>query len=467
MRRGWIIGLLLLLPAGALLAFGPRRTADIPPDRVVVRYWEKWAGAEGRAIQELVDEFNRTVGADRRIHVQYVSLGSMISERLLVACAGGDPPELAGLFDYAVPQYADLGALEPLDPFIVGGVSDPDLAPQRHDDPESRSETAPTLVVRQDDFVPALWDIGVYRSRLYALPSTPFSVALYYNKGLFRQAGLDADHPPKTMAELEAFGERLTKFAADGRLERVGFLPSPKVMNWWHWFWPYFFGMTPDESGTFRIDSPAGLGALRWVANYRERFGADRTQAFEQGLGIVLEGAQNPFMAGRVAMIHQGPWMANLIQRYTPSLDFGVAAFPSDGPDGRRPVFVSSDVLVIPKGAKHPRHALVFLDWFMRQDVLERLCKAHGKNSPFKSPRDDFFREHPNSHAREHHELANSPSAFGYPKMTTWPQVTHELLTTVNNVWFGIATPEAAARDGQRRIDEIVAQYEQVASRRR
>jgi len=478
-RHDWLIGL-ILLPAAGLIAFGPRRMADVPADRTIVRYWESWAGVEGQAIQALVDEFNRTVGCERQIHVQYVSLGSMLTERLLVACAGGDPPDMAGLFHFAVPQYAELGALEPLDRWI-----------------DNRAQ--PSLNVRRDEFVPALWDIGVYGGRLYALPSTPFSVALYYNRQLFREAGLDPDRPPQTMAELEASTERLTRFAPDGSIEVAGFLPSPKAMNWWHWFWPYFFGMDaasqsigsrseirdtrapasesrktaptdalPSEGGQpFAIDSPAGLAALRWIAHYRERFGVERTQVFEQGLGVVVEGAQNPFMAGRVAMIHQGPWMANFIERYKPSLDYGVAAFPSACPDGRRPVFVSSDVLVLPKGARHTREAVVFLNWLMRQDVLERLCKAHGKNSPFKAPRDDFFAGHPNPHARMHHELANSPDAFGYPKLTTWPQVNHELLNAVNNVWGGLATPEQAARDTQRRIDDIVRGYERVATRRR
>ncbi|HEY3242765.1 MAG TPA: ABC transporter substrate-binding protein [Phycisphaerae bacterium] len=440
--RKIIIITLLGVPAGALLLFGPRRTADVPCDRTIVRYWESWAGVEGRAVQELIDEFNRTVGAQRGVFVQYVSLGSMIHERLLAACAGGDPPDVAGLFAFALPQYAELGALEPLDADL------------------------PALGIRPTEFVPALWQIGVYHGRTYGLPSTPFTIAMYYNRRLFRAAGLDPDRPPTTFDELRAFSERLTRTAPDGSLQTVGFLPSPKVLNWWHWCWPFFFGDPLDEQGRYRIDSAAGVRALEWVASYRDRFGAERTQVFEQGLGIVVEGAQNPFMAERVAIIHQGPWMANFIRRYTPDLDYAVAAFPSARPDGSRPVLVCSDLLVLPRGARHPREARLFLGWLMQQPVLERLCKAHGKISPFRTPGPDFFRDHPNPFIQIHHELAASPAAFGYPKMPTWPQIEHDVLTAVNNVWFGLGTPRDEARAAQQRIDAAVAAYERLARMR-
>ena len=93
--RGVVLGLVLGLPAVGLLVFGPRAKEGTVPDRVVVRYWEKWTGVEAEAMRKIVDRFNATVGADQKIWVEYCSV-SNVDHRTLIATAGGDPPDVAG-----------------------------------------------------------------------------------------------------------------------------------------------------------------------------------------------------------------------------------------------------------------------------------------------------------------------------------------------------------------------------------
>lgn len=45
---------------------------------------------------------------------------------------------------------------------------------------------------------------------LYTLPTGQLTVRLLYNRTLFRQAGLDPDAPPETLAELESYAQRIT-----------------------------------------------------------------------------------------------------------------------------------------------------------------------------------------------------------------------------------------------------------------
>jgi ABC-type glycerol-3-phosphate transport system substrate-binding protein len=59
----------------------------------------------------VVDDFNRS---QARIHVRYL-VTSAIDQKSMIAIAGGDPPDVIGLWNYNVPGYAESGALIALD----------------------------------------------------------------------------------------------------------------------------------------------------------------------------------------------------------------------------------------------------------------------------------------------------------------------------------------------------------------
>jgi len=111
-RKGILVGLCLL--AAVILLFGPRAGSDLPPGRVVIQYWEKWNGPEADVMRDIVKDFNRTIGREKGIFVEYLSI-SRIDQKTLVSTAAGVPPDIAGLWDTQLAQFAAMDALEPLD----------------------------------------------------------------------------------------------------------------------------------------------------------------------------------------------------------------------------------------------------------------------------------------------------------------------------------------------------------------
>jgi ABC-type glycerol-3-phosphate transport system substrate-binding protein len=217
-----IIFSLLILAGLAFVIYGsPRRDDHIPADFVVIRYWEKWVGNEGAQMQEIVDDFNRTVGREKRIFVKYMSM-SNVDKKTLVAISAGVPPDIAGLWDQQVAQFAALGAVEPLDDLAAAhGITD-------------------------QTYTPVYWNGCRYDGKLYGLVSTPAAIALHYNKKVFqenaaqlRAAGLDPDRPPRTLEELDRYAEILTKRGPYGRIDRAGYLP---LQSWYVPFTSYWFG---------------------------------------------------------------------------------------------------------------------------------------------------------------------------------------------------------------------------------
>src|SRR5688572_20939197 len=157
----WSVVAALAGGALALLALGPRAGDAFPDDRVIVDYWEKWTGDEERAMRRVVDEFNDTVGREKRIFVRYLST-SAIEQKTLVATAAGDPPDVAGLYNQNIPQYASHDALEPLDEF------------------------AASFGITAESYKKVFWDECRFEGRLYGLVSSAYDLGLYYNTGMLQ-----------------------------------------------------------------------------------------------------------------------------------------------------------------------------------------------------------------------------------------------------------------------------------------
>lgn len=402
-----IVSAVLVLCALGILVFGPRANQSIPADRrgdVVVEYWEKWVGPESAAMQQIVDDFNNTVGRQKHIYVRYVST-SEVQYKTLLAIAGGVPPDVAGLWHDVVVQYGSLGALEPLEKMA-----------------EDHGITA-------DDYKPVYWNACHYNGHLYALVSTPGAVALFYNKRIFQQsaaelrrAGLDPDRPPRTLDELDRYADALNVFSVDanGRrhLERAGYVPMEP--GWYITETQLWFGTDVwDESAQrFILNDPRVVRAYRWIQSYSKKIGGDEIREFS-GQNDPTKGGfatpQNAFIAGRVVMEQQGPWMANFIHNLKPEMDqdWAAAPFPSAVPGMNDVTFCPFDALMIPKGAKHKAEAFEFIAYVNRQDVMEKLCSSHCKNSPLAKVSQDFLDHHRNPYIRVFEELASSPNAYG------------------------------------------------------
>ncbi len=290
-----------------------------PEGRVRVSYWEKWTGMEKEAMESIIGDFNRSQST---IWVDYQSV-SQYQQKTLVATAGGDPPDIAGLLAADIADFAEKNALVPLDDLMRG------------------------THLRRESFLPVYWDMGVYREHVWAVVSVPIVVSLHWNKDLFAKAGLDPERPPRTIAELDAYAQKLTTFK-DGRIEQLGFTPADT--NWWPYGWGFWFGAKLWDGGEhITIDSPENIRAFSWFQSNATRYDAGQLQNFTSSFGNFAS-AQNPFLSGKLAMVLQGVWMGNFIQKLSPGMHWGAGPFPSEKEGGPPVAIVDADMLVIPTG---------------------------------------------------------------------------------------------------------------------
>ncbi len=397
--------------------------ADTYKGRIKVDYWEQWTGFEGAAMQRLVDKFNES---QDKIWVNKQTI-SEVNQRFLVSVSGNNPPDISSIFYVSIPSYAEKGALMSLD------------------------ELAHEYGIREEDYLPIFWKMLTYRGHLYALPTTSSSLALHYNKKLFREAGLDPDRPPRTLQELDRMAEQLTQYDEQGRMKVIGF--SPSIPGWWPTIWGAWFGGDIwDRKETPTINSEAYIKALEWVQSYAKKYGVMTLQNFKSGFGT-FSSPQNPFLSSLVAMELQGVWMHNFIEKYKPDFEYGVAPFPSAIPGLEDVSMVETDILVIPSNARHPREAFEFLAFVQKQENLEQLCLDHRKFTPLRTVSQEFWDTHPNPNIKLFYRLATSPDATYYPMLPVWSEMYDEIMSAYTEIWLLKKTPREALNAVQEKIN--------------
>jgi multiple sugar transport system substrate-binding protein len=462
-----LIVCLLILTASVILLFGPRSGAGLPTDRVIVTYWEKWTGNEATQMKQIVNDFNNSVGKDKGIYVHYLSI-SDVNKKTLISTAAGDPPDLAGLWDNNIVQFAASDALEPLENYA-----------------NSRNITS-------GKYKKVYWDACVYENHLWALPTTPMATALLWNKRIFHEkakelkaAGLDPDRAPRTLEEFDQYCRAIDTFKTfpDGskRIALAGHIPMEP--GWYMNEMPYYFGGDVADVANNRLTflSPPCLEAFNWIRSYSQRLGTDMVSDFRSGFGS-FNSAQNAFITHEVAMVLQGPWMANYIEDLAPSMnrvkwtkeeerklprerrkenyEWGFAPFPAA--HGLQNVsYCALDVLCIPKTAKHKKEAFEFIAYVSRQDVMEKLCMLHCKNSPLASVSQNYLENHPNPYIEIFDTLAAAPNAHGTPQIPVYPQVEQELTNAVERIFLQQSSTDDALRQAQ---DRAQAKWNQFSS---
>lgn len=171
-----------------------------------------------------------------------------------------------------------------------------------------------------DDFTPGFMGNSILENKTWSIPFQRSTVVLYYNKDLFREAGLDPEKPPQNWDELVAYGKALTKSGQWG-LE----IPSDGNPSWI--FSSFFMQQghhVVNEAGTeVAFDSPAVIEALEFI------------QSLSKVHKIMPEGVikwgdvPNNFAAGKTAMVyHTTGSIGNLRNTMDPA-KIGIAPLPA------------------------------------------------------------------------------------------------------------------------------------------
>ncbi len=180
--------------------------------------------------------------------------------------------------------------------------------------------------------------------KLYSLPQARSMPVFYYNKKLFKEAGLDPEKAPKDWNELRAAAIKLTKGDA-----QVGF--GIQIGNPW-WYFQSAVESSGAEVSKFNADGKAfptfnEPEAVKALQRWYDLVYVDKAATIYVGQGLsTWEKLQADFISGKTAMMYiTTGWMNNIIK--TSQFEVGVAMLAA-GPTGVRKVPTGGNGLVMP-----------------------------------------------------------------------------------------------------------------------
>jgi sn-glycerol 3-phosphate transport system substrate-binding protein len=262
--------------------------------------------AVGGPITKIIDgyaaQFNKE-NPDYNVTPVYSGTYQETIVKVLTAHKAGKPPTSAILLSTDTFTLADEGAIAPIDDFVK---TDADRAWLK-------------------SFFPAFLLNGQFDNKTWGVPFQRSTVVLYWNKELFKEAGLDPNKPPQTWAETISMGQKLTKKDASGKVTQWGIqVPSSGFPYWlFQGFSTQNGAILANPAGNaVKYDDPKVVGALQYWVDLSRKHGIHPPGVVEWGT------TPRDFMERKVAMI----WTTtgNLTNiRSNAKFDFGVAMLPA------------------------------------------------------------------------------------------------------------------------------------------
>lgn len=237
MRFRLVLGMILL----ALITLGASSQAANQRLEVWIMQTGNPDGAQ-KVLQKVNAQFNQK-HPGVRVNISWIPWSSA-QQKFIISIVGRMAPDLAEVGTTWNPDFAAMGALENLQPYV-------------------------TKWGYRSDLNPALLTNATYNGRLYGLPWYAGNRAVYYRKDWFAAAGIDKF--PVTWQEFVEVAKKLTvDLNQDGKIDRYGFSvngASPHEFLPLIWMNKGEIAIKTSRGWKAMIDSPPAREALQWFAD--------------------------------------------------------------------------------------------------------------------------------------------------------------------------------------------------------
>jgi multiple sugar transport system substrate-binding protein len=267
----------------------------VPSPQPIVLKLSGWSSSpsEQRLLNQVLRDFEATHPA---IKVRFEVIADQYMDVIKTRLIGDAAPDVFYLDSIEAPFLIQQNVLEPLDSYI-------------------------TQALDLEDFEPNLLQPFVQQNQVYGLPKDFSTLALFYNRKAFSDAGLS--QAPEDWKDLLIASKKLTiDRNNDGKPDQYGLGILPELPRLMHQIVAYG-GQVVDQNGNATFASDAGIKGANLV---EQQYRGDRTSA--RAVDVGTNNGSEMFGQGKAAMVIEGNWAIPYLQDTFPDLDFATAEVP-------------------------------------------------------------------------------------------------------------------------------------------
>lgn len=213
-----------------------------------------------------------------------------------------------------------------------------------------------------------------YNGKLYGIPGNAATFSFWYNKEIFKKAGLDPNKPPTNWDELLEYAQQIVE---NTDAYGIGLnLGRPEDMTQLLLGSLYYSATNTnfvDSTGRALFNSPEGIKAIQFMVDLVNKYKVTQPNPEEYTKGDL----RLLFRDGKTAMTFDGPWIMSLLKEVSDfstaeTCKFAIAAPPGSSIEGKEAMVSSTtDPWVISANTKNPEIA---------KDVLRELLTPKWQN---------------------------------------------------------------------------------------
>lgn len=285
----------------------------------------------------------------------------------------------------------------------------------------------------KDQYFEGPWKSCTLNGKVYGIPFGSNDLALYYNEDMLNKAGVK---PPQTWDEMKVAAKKLTGNGVTG----LG-ISAPKTEEGSFQFIPWIVSAGGDAT---KLNSPEGIKAFTLISDMIKEGSMSK-----EVMNWVQSDVLKQFMAGKVAMMVNGPWQVPTLKKDAANLKWNVTLLPKDQKFAS--VLGGENWGVV--NGKNVDATVTFLKYVTKTDVLKGYI---GKFGYFPSRKD--LAADPQFTGDPIYKVFVDELQYAVPRgpHPKWPELSNAISQALQEVITGEKTPEAAAKDAQGKIDKAI-----------
>lgn len=387
-------------------------------EKTVLTYWNGFTGTDGEVMQQIINIYNETNTLNVEVQMERVSWDTLY-QQLATSLPVGEGPDITAFATEKIGGYAESGAIMPINDLYESGQVDAAKIPE----------------VFNENLQ--------YNGDYYGVPADIASLALYYNKDIFDEAGVEYPTDDWTWDDLEAAALALTKDVDGEHQYGFGMATNNTIQMWPIMIWAGGGDFIEDGKSVF--NSKENVDTITRWANLITN---------DQIGPVTCTGADidTLFSTGKLGMYFCGPWAAGGFD--ASGINYGIAGVPS-GPAGKATLAQGVGMYMTSSAPEEKKEAIYdfFAYW---QSVDAQVEWSSSVGYPVS-----------NSDAAEDERLADNEAVKIFTEQVEYAHFYLQQLTNFNEIDVDVITPAIEkilleGADVQETLDDAAAQMDML-----